>query len=98
MAWQSGAVERLHGFPSPDLLLRMLMPHVARGYSLRQTVVRANLAKWTDISDVALFNACAIAGHGCVPCVSSCFGETGRIRSKTSVGRSGLWMARSSAS
>jgi hypothetical protein len=25
-----------------------------RGYSLRETVVRAKLANWTDISDVAL--------------------------------------------
>ncbi len=54
MAWQSGAVERLRGFPSPDLLLRMLLLHVARGYSLRETVVRAKLANWTNISDVAL--------------------------------------------
>jgi len=54
MAWQSGAVERLRGFPSPEVLLRMLMLHVARGYSLRETVVRAKLANWTDISDVAL--------------------------------------------
>jgi hypothetical protein len=44
MAWQSGSVERFHGFPSPDVLLRMLMLHVARGYSLRETVVRAKLA------------------------------------------------------
>lgn len=54
MAWQSGAIERLRGFPSPDVLLRMLLLHVARGYSLRETVVRAKLANWTDISDVAL--------------------------------------------
>lgn len=54
MAWQSGAVERLRRFRSPDLLLRMLMLHVARGYSLRETVVRAKLANWADISDVAL--------------------------------------------
>jgi hypothetical protein len=53
MAWQSGTVERLRGFPSPDVLLRVLMLHVARGYSLRETVVRANLANRTDISDVA---------------------------------------------
>jgi hypothetical protein len=44
----------LRGFPSPDVLLRMLMLHVARGLSLRETVVRAKLANWTDISDVAL--------------------------------------------
>src|SRR5712691_4880909 len=54
MAWQSGAVERLRGFRSPEVLLRMLLLHVARGYSLRETVVRAKLANWTDISDVAL--------------------------------------------
>lgn len=40
-AWQSGAVCRLRGFPSPDVLLRVLMLHVAQGYSLRETVVRA---------------------------------------------------------
>jgi hypothetical protein len=54
MAWKSGAVQRLRGFPSPDVLLRMLMLHVARGYSLRETVVRARLANWSNISDVAL--------------------------------------------
>lgn len=42
MAWRSGAVERLRGFPPANLLLRMLMLHVARGYSLRETVVRAH--------------------------------------------------------
>jgi hypothetical protein len=54
MAWQSGAVERLRGFPSTAMQLRTLMLYVARGYSLRETVVRAKLANWTDISDVAL--------------------------------------------
>jgi hypothetical protein len=54
MAWPSGAVSRLRAFPSPDSLLRMLLLHMARGYSLRETVVRANLANWPDISDVAL--------------------------------------------
>ena len=54
MAWESGAIQRLRGFPSPDALLRTIMLHVARGYSLRETVVRAKLANWADISDVAL--------------------------------------------
>lgn len=54
MARQSGAFDRLRGFSSPDVLLRMLLLHVARGYSLRETVARAKLANWTDISDVAL--------------------------------------------
>jgi len=41
------------GFGRPDLLLRLLMLHMARGYSLRETVVRAKLANWANISDVA---------------------------------------------
>jgi hypothetical protein len=55
-AWQSGAVERLRGFRSAEVLLRMrmLMLHVARGHSLRETVGRAKLSNWADISDVAL--------------------------------------------
>jgi hypothetical protein len=47
MAWQSGAVERLRGFSSPDVLLRMLMVQVARAYSLREMVVRVKLASPT---------------------------------------------------
>ena len=54
VAWQSGAVKPLRAFPSPDVLLRMLKLHVSRGCSLRETVVRAKLANWADISDVAL--------------------------------------------
>jgi len=54
MAWKSGAVGRLRGFPSPEVLLRVLQLHMARGYSLRETVVRAIVANWADISDVAL--------------------------------------------
>src|SRR5713101_4631814 len=54
MAWQPGAVERLRGFPSPEVVLRTLMLHVARGYSLRATVTSAKRANWTGISNVAL--------------------------------------------
>jgi hypothetical protein len=59
MGWQeqavlSGAVERLRGFESAANLLRVLLLHVGRGYSLRETAVRAKLAGWTEVSDVAL--------------------------------------------
>ncbi|HST12068.1 MAG TPA: IS4 family transposase [Terriglobales bacterium] len=54
MALQSGAFERLREFSSPGVLLRTLLLHVARGYSLRETAVRAKLAQWADVSDVAL--------------------------------------------
>jgi len=46
--------ERLREFPSPHVLLRTLLLHVAKGYSLRETAVRAKLAHWADVSDVAL--------------------------------------------
>jgi hypothetical protein len=54
MARQTGAFERLREFSSPGVLLRTLLLHVARGYSLRETAVRAKLARWADVSDVAL--------------------------------------------
>jgi Transposase DDE domain len=53
-AVEFGAVERLRGFSSPEALLRTILLHVALGYSLRETVVRARLAGWADVSDVAL--------------------------------------------
>jgi hypothetical protein len=49
-----GAVERLRGFSSVDALLRTLLLHVGNGFSLRETAVRAKLAQWADVSDVAL--------------------------------------------
>src|ERR1700733_8064163 len=53
-ATRSGAVERLRGFSSVDVLLRTLLLHVGSGFSLRETAVRAKLADWADVSDVAL--------------------------------------------
>ena len=53
-ALESGAVKRLRGFSSPEALLRTLLLRVGLGYSLRETVVRARLADWADISDVPL--------------------------------------------
>ena len=52
---QSGAITRsLRGFPSEEELLRTLLIHLACGYSLRETIVRAKTAKIADVSDVAL--------------------------------------------
>jgi hypothetical protein len=82
MAWQSGAIDRLRGFPSPDVLLRTLMIHVARGYSLRETVVRAKLDSAT------ISNATAVASSpsgktiniGWIGCPSNCFTESSSRR------------------
>jgi len=53
-AVQTGAVERLRGFSSAETLLHTLLLHIARGFSLRETVVQAKLANLADVSDVAL--------------------------------------------
>src|SRR5450756_389032 len=50
----SGACERLRGFSSTSSLLRTLLLHVGKGYSLRETVVRAKAAGIAEVSDVAL--------------------------------------------
>ena len=52
-ALEFGAVTRLREFTSPETLLRTLLLHVGLGYSLRETVVRARLARWVDVSDLA---------------------------------------------
>jgi hypothetical protein len=49
-----GAVERLRGFGSIEDLMRTLLLHVAQGYSLRETVVRAKASRLGTVSDVAL--------------------------------------------
>src|SRR5437763_1505543 len=50
----SGASERLRGFSTTSDLLRTLLLHVGKGYSLRETVVRAKAAGIAEVSDVAL--------------------------------------------
>ncbi len=50
----SGASERLRGFPTHSCLLRTLLLHVGRGYSLRETAVKAKAAGIAAVSDVAL--------------------------------------------
>jgi len=49
-----GAVQRLRGFQSVSDLLRTLLMHVGRGYSLQETAVRAKQAGLGEVSDVAI--------------------------------------------
>jgi hypothetical protein len=51
---QTGAIERQRGITSPEALLRLFLLHVARGYSLRETTVRAKESGLAAISDVGL--------------------------------------------
>jgi hypothetical protein len=53
-ARESGALKRLRGFSDANVLLRTLMLHLALGCSLRETAVRARVAGWAEVSDVAV--------------------------------------------
>ena len=53
-AYLCGAIERQRDVRSAGDLLRLLLLHVGKGYSLRETVVRAKVTGLADISDVAL--------------------------------------------
>jgi len=54
LAFSTNALKGLRKDKSADGLLRTLLIHLACGYSLRETVVRARQAQVADISDVAL--------------------------------------------
>lgn len=54
MAKDSGMLKGLRKDKSPEDMLRTLLLHVGCGYSLRETVVRAQKARIADLSDVAL--------------------------------------------
>jgi hypothetical protein len=53
-AKQTGAIRRRRGITAPDSLLRLFLLHIARGYSLRETVVRAKETGLAAITDVGL--------------------------------------------
>lgn len=55
-AEELGAVERLRGFDSVEALLRTLLLHVGKGYSLRETAVQARVAGLAEVSDVTVLN------------------------------------------
>ena len=55
LAKETGAMRRSRGeITSPDVLLQVLLMHVATGLSLKQTAVRAQVQGLATISDVAL--------------------------------------------
>jgi hypothetical protein len=49
-----GAAERSRGFESVSALLRTLLLHIGKGYSLRETTARAKATGLANVSDVAL--------------------------------------------
>lgn len=53
-AKETGAITRQRGITAPETLLRLFLLHVARGYSLLETSVRAKQAGLAKISNVGL--------------------------------------------
>jgi len=53
-AKETGAITRQRGITAPETLLRLFLLHVARGYSLLETSVRAKEAGLAKISNVGL--------------------------------------------
>ena len=58
-----GTAERSRGFESVGALLRTLLLHMGKGYSLRETTARAKAAGLADVSDVALLKRLRKAEH-----------------------------------
>jgi hypothetical protein len=54
-AKELGAMRRTRGIVEPEILLRMLLVHLADGCSLKETALRAEQAGWARISAVGLF-------------------------------------------
>jgi len=55
LAKETGSlVRKLRNFKNEEEVMRILLLHVANGYSLRETVTRAKLAGMAEVTDVAL--------------------------------------------
>lgn len=57
-----GALRRCRKVPNAEILLRVLLIHLAEGCSLRETAVRAREGGLVDLSDVAIMDRLRLAG------------------------------------
>ena len=60
-AQESGALKRAREVPNAAVLLRILLLHLANGYSLKETALRAREAGWAQVSDVAVMKRLRIS-------------------------------------
>lgn len=58
-----GALRRCRGIPNPNILLRLLLIHIADGCSLRETALRASKGGLVNISDVAIMGRLRASGR-----------------------------------
>ena len=83
----SGALARMRGFESAEALLRTILLHVGRGYSLRETVVHARAAELANVSDVALLKRLRNSEHWLRSLCVSLLRENGIALEKVGGGR-----------
>ena len=62
-AKELGALRRCRNVPDAGVLLRVLLMHLAEGWSLRETAVRAGEGGLVDLSDVAIKYRLGCAGE-----------------------------------
>lgn len=78
LARETGAIKHpLKAFQSESDLLRVLLMHVGKGYSLRETVVTAKATGLADISDVALLKRLRTSEPWLLGLCQALFRETG---------------------
>lgn len=77
LAATTNALKGLRKNKSEDALLRTLLIHLAGGFSLRETVVRAKQAKLADLSDVALLKRLRKSGEWLHQLCVAAFAERG---------------------
>jgi hypothetical protein len=77
LAASTNALKGLRKDKSEDALLRTLLIHLAGGFSLRETVVRARQAQLADLSDVALLKRLRKSGEWLHQLCLALFAERG---------------------
>lgn len=66
--WQAigrecGSIKRLREFKTPEILMRILLLHLAKGYSLRETAAISKEAGLASVSDVAILKRLRSCGE-----------------------------------
>lgn len=85
LAKETGAmVRKLRTFASEDAVIRTLLIHIAQGYSLRETVVKAKAADIANVSDVALLKRLRLSELWLKELCKSLFNEHGFKNPKAS--------------
>lgn len=76
LARETGAIRRARGLSSPDVLLRVLLLHVASGLSLRSAAARASELGLAELSDVALLKRLRTSEEWLRTLAARMFGQT----------------------